>query len=217
MSLQSASAVESDPIASRPIERPGFRSCKTVGAIPYPQRWHRDLLIQATLDPAVAAIEQAALSQRGQDPFEVFVYLGGQRRRLIAVREASDFTTPCTTDTMVLARSFVLSEPRCSTARGIWACRNTSVSHGDRFRILELLDQNSSGLPLRRLMECVRSEVAESIDTVLAVICSGQAEIEIRCPLSPDITVRPRREQGWPLPSNAAPAILGDSEASPHK
>ncbi|GEP01515.1 hypothetical protein [Methylobacterium haplocladii] len=206
MSPQSVSAAENDAHASRPTERPGFRSGKTIGAISYPQRWHRDLLIQATLDPAVAAIEQATSSQRGQDPFEVFVWFGGQRRRLIAVREASDFTMPCATDTMVLARSFVLSEPRCSTARGIWACRNTPVSHGDRFRILGLLDQHSSGLPLRRLMECVRSETAESVDIVLAVICAGQAEVEIRSPLSPDITVRLRRGQSRPLPASAAAA-----------
>lgn len=209
MSLQSVSATAIDALPSRPSEHPGFRSFKTIGAIPYPQRWHRDLLIQATLDPAVAAIEQAASSPRGQDPFEVFVYFAGQRRRLIAVREASDFTMPCATDTTVLARSFVLSEPRCSTARGIWACRSTPVSHGDRFRILGLLDQHLSGLPLRRLMECVRSETVESVDVVLAVICAGQAEVETRSPLSPDMTVRLRRGQSRAISANATAASAG--------
>ena len=209
MSLRSESAT--DAVTPRPTERPGFRSCKTVMAISYPQRWHRDLLIQATLDPTVAAIEQAASSPRGQDPFELFVYFGGQRRRLIAVREASDFTMPFATDTAVLSRSSVLSEPRCSTARGIWACRNTPVSHGDRFRILGLLDQNSSGLPLRRLMECVRSESAESVDIVLAVICAGQAEVEIRSLLSPDINVRLRRVQSCPPSASSKEAFLQDS------
>ena len=38
------------------VQKPGFSSCKTQAPIIYGQRWHRDMLVQLTLDAAVRQI-----------------------------------------------------------------------------------------------------------------------------------------------------------------
>lgn len=192
MSLQRSPAPS--PVASiQPTDRPGFRSFKTRSPVHYPQRWHRDLLIQATLDPAIEAIEPHLLAQDRQASFKVFVWFGEKRFLVIAQRE----TVPVqnfgpTSDTLIVERAFVLGEPRCSVARTIWASRTVAVSPGDRIRLLRKLYDHPSGLSLERLMEGVRSETADPAEVVLSLVCSGQAEIETRSHLSPDTLVRLR-------------------------
>lgn len=173
-------------------ERPGFRSFKTPAPVPYPQRWHRDLLVQATLDPAVTRIAPVPAEAQLHDPFMLFVWFGGRRRLLIAVRDqAADHSASSQPDSLVVTRSFVLQEPRCSVAREIWATRNVIVPPGDRIRILRELSEHAEGLPLSRLMDCIRGRETDPVEVVLALICAGQASVEARSHLSLDTTIRP--------------------------
>lgn len=172
-------------------DRPGFRSFKTTSAVYYPQRWHRDLLIQATLDPSISFIEPVPAARQSLDSFKVFIWFEGRSRLLVAVRNAIDLGVYASLpDALSLDRSTVLDEPRCSVARQIWATRTTQISPGDRIRILRELSESPGGAPLGRLIECVRSNDADPVDIVLALVCSGQAEVELGAHLAPDTPIR---------------------------
>lgn len=172
-------------------DRPGFRSFKTTSAVFYPQRWHRDLLIQATLDPSISFIEPVPAARQSLDSFKVFVGFEGRRRLLVAVRNAIDFGVYASLpEALTLNRTTILDEPRCSVARQIWATRTTQIPPGDRIRILHELSKSPGGAPLGRLIECVRSNDADPVDIVLALVCSGQAEIELGSHLAPDTPIR---------------------------
>jgi hypothetical protein len=172
-------------------DRPGFRSFKTTSAVFYPQRWHRDLLIQATLDSSISFIEPVPAARQSLDSFKVFVGFEGRRRLLVAVRNAIDFGVYASLpEALTLNRTTILDEPRCSVARQIWATRTTQIPPGDRIRILRELSKSPGGAPLGRLIECVRSNDADPVDIVLALVCSGQAEIELGSHLAPDTPIR---------------------------
>lgn len=173
--------------------RPGFRSFKTAESIVYPSRWHRDLLIQATLDPEIVSIEQAFREKQDSYYFGIFVLVAGIRKLLVGVRDVNDLTSvDFPTDGVAVPRSYVLAEPRCSAARAIWSARSTLISPSDRVRILSLLSDRSDGVSLgllaSQLVGCERDPIA----VVLALVCAGQAEIDISNSILPETLVRRR-------------------------
>lgn len=173
--------------------RPGFRSFKTASAIHYPNRWHRDLLIQLTFDPVITAIEQAPIELIAEDAFGVFVTDGSSRTLIAATRDENDPPMPAALPCCVsVPRSFVMQEPRCSTARTVWAARSVLVAPGDRVRVLARIAVSPHGAPLASLLDCVQTSQADPTDVVLALVCAGQAEIGIGAPLSPETLVRRR-------------------------
>ncbi|WP_182555545.1 hypothetical protein [Methylorubrum thiocyanatum] len=173
--------------------RPGFRSFKTAVPIDYPRRWHRDILIQATLESSISAIEPGDPLYRNERIFSFFVFAGAQRRLIMAtpsrLEESSRRTFP---DHVLITRSYILSEPRCSTARAVWAARKLVIPVGDRLRILERLTEAEAGLTLGELANCVRSSNFEPAAAVLALVCAGQAVLEPGEALSPETIVRRR-------------------------
>jgi hypothetical protein len=172
----------------------GFRSFKTAAPIPYPCRWHRDLLIQMTLDPSIEALERHTCGP--DENFSVVAIVASTRRLVTALRKhpgaSSDALPP---DRTWILRSVVLAEPRCSTARMVWATRRTKVSLGDRLRILQMLEDCPAGSTLAAAGKCVRSDVGDPADAILALVCAGQVDIDIRNTLSPQTWIR-RRGQG---------------------
>ncbi|TXN08030.1 hypothetical protein FV222_01395 [Methylobacterium sp. WL103] len=191
MSLRRRSPALSPSIINTKPDRPGFRSFKTTSAVSYPRRWHRDLLIQATLDPSISFIEPVPAERQSQDSFKVFIWFEDRRRLLVAAPDAIDIGVYASLpDTLTLDRSTVLDEPRCSVARQIWATRMVQISPGDRIRILRELSESPGGVPLGRLIECVKSNDADSVDIVLALVCSGQAEVEVGSHLAPDTPIK---------------------------
>lgn len=187
MSLHPSSTTLSRAMIGRMQNLPGFRSFKTTVPIHYPQRWHRDLLIQATLDPAITRIEPLPPSQQAEHSLRICVRHADKCLLLIATREAPAIGADELSENMViLPRSSVLAEPRCSVAREIWSARSVSVPTGDRIRILRELEDSAVGVPLAKLMDCVRGNVPDPAQVVLALACVGQIEIEVRSHLTPE-------------------------------
>lgn len=193
MSLQQSMPAASHAVRVRSTERPGFQSFKTTGPIQYPQRWHRDLLIQATLDPTISAIEPVAVQEGCADSFCVHLTFGDRRRLVVAVRtdDTSEMPTILAPDCLQIPRSFVLREPRCSVSREIWATRNAAIPAGDRIQILHALSEHPKGIALIRLMANVQPRSNDLVEIVLALVCVGQAEVETTALLSPESVVRP--------------------------
>lgn len=175
------------------VKLPGFRSFKTAASIVYPRRWHRDLLIQATLDPAVDAIEPDGTRFADPGVFGIHVRVGGRRYHLIAASDISDPALAVSSGRALVSRAYLLSEPRCSTARTIWSTRRTLIAPGDRLRILHRLGSQAGGATIASLAGCVRSTDADPFDVLLALVCEGQAELDAGVLLSPETLIRRRQ------------------------
>lgn len=169
----------------------GFKSFKTLVAIPYPCRWHRDFLIQATLDPAIDAINPHICGPH--ERFSIAVSTKSSTHVLIAVRDRlSHLDEESHPIPKLITRSFVLAEPRCSTARAIWAARATQVAPRDRINILRMLGEQSDGVCLAAASDRVTDHSIDPIQSIFALACAGQIEIDISTPLSPDTHIRLR-------------------------
>lgn len=176
---------------SQPDVARGFKSFKTPIAIPYPCRWHRDFLIQATLDPAIAAINPHECGPH--ERFSIAVNTKSSTHVLTAVRDRSHVVDENSHHTLnLITRSFVLAEPRCSTARAIWAARATQVAPRDRINILRMLGEQSDGVCLAAASDRITDHSIDAIQSIFALVCAGQIEIDISTPLSPDTHIRLR-------------------------
>ncbi|MFJ7439634.1 hypothetical protein ACIQW5_18395 [Methylorubrum thiocyanatum] len=176
-----------------PAGRPGFRSFKTSAPIAYPARWHRDLLIQASLDPRIEAIEPVPDIIGDGSAFSIIVHIDATRRLITAVREPTVRRVGIIgLEEAVLPRSVVLAEPRCSDARAIWSMRRHQVTLGNRLRILRALEDQPDGMTLARTADLVRGGDIDPTEAVLALACAGLVDIDLRGPLAPSTPVRRR-------------------------
>jgi hypothetical protein len=175
--------------ASKP-QRPGFRSYKTPQPIAYLQRWHRDILVQLTLDPNALRIEQGP-GTRATEVFDLLVTTTGGVIRIFAFRDDIEAPSlPPGGNCISLKRSSVLKEPRAANARAIWSMRKKIVSPADRLRVLLRLGDHPGGLPISDLLTCVLGPSTEPAEAILALACEGLVALSLDCPLVPDTTVR---------------------------
>ncbi|WP_331327839.1 hypothetical protein [Methylobacterium fujisawaense] len=178
-----------------PPIHPGFRSHKTPAVIHYPQRWHRDVLLQLSLDPSVVSVRRGPVSDI---PNALTLDLQTQAGivRLIALRDECQMTAQAEQAGLVpVHRSTFLREPRVGTARAVWAMRKHIVPPADRLRILDRLHADGRGLPIADLMVCVRS--GDAAEAVLAMACDGSVVLDIDGHLTPETIVRlPHQSNG---------------------
>ena len=196
-------------IAPEPDPRPGFKSFKTTGAIRYPSRWHRDLLIQTTLDSNIEAIEPAPGERQDACSFGIFVLVDGIRQLLIAVRDDLGIDpVDISVGGLPIPRSYILAEPRCSTARAIWSSRGALISPADRVRILGILWEDEEGISLGKLTERASESIADPVSVAFFLVCAGQAEVDISISsISPETIIR-RRRRDAPKPEKSTADII---------
>lgn len=182
-------------------QHPGFKSYKTIRPIPYPSRWHRDLLIQATLDPAIEEIDHILPADARSGSLSLSVTANGLKVRVTAVREAEGLLrqSPDAAE-ILLTRSFVLAEPRASNARAVWATRNMTVKVGDRLRILVALADGRERR-ISDLVSCIRDADADPFEAILSLVCRGDLAIDLRHGLHPDVCVERSKHM---VPSHAS-------------
>ncbi|MCP1561413.1 UNVERIFIED_ORG: hypothetical protein M2438_000417 [Methylobacterium sp. SuP10 SLI 274] len=170
-------------------QHPGFKSYKTIRPIPYPSRWHRDLLIQATLDPGVDEIDHIHPTDAGDGSLSLSMTANGSQVRVKAVRDAGGpLRQQPDADEILLTRSFVLAEPRASDARAVWATRNLKVKVGDRLRILVALADGRERR-ISDLVSCIRDADADPFEAILSLACRGVLAIDLRHGLHPNVCV----------------------------
>ena len=186
-------------------DRPGFRSFKTSTPIVYPARWHRDLLIQASLDSRIESIEPVPGIVGNGSVFSIIIHIDAVRRLITAVREPIVRGIGIAgLEEAILPRSVVLAEPRCSDARAVWSTRRHQVSPGNRMRILRSLEEQPDGSTLARTADLVRGGDVDPTEAVLALACAGLVDIDLRGPLSPSTPVRRRTAVSNKLPASTA-------------
>lgn len=206
--------------------RPGFTSFKTREAVRYPRRWHRDALVQMTLDPAVEAIGPSPDPHRARDGLGFVFQVGYDGRPvLIGLHETAPVGQTHGAEIVgvpivPLTRREVLQEPRASAARVVWAARNVTVAAGDRVRVLGALADAGDGLELAALAALVREPAGDPVEAILALVCSGVLVMDVGQGLAPESIVRrPGRRAGATAPSctprstTSLPGDLLDSQS----
>lgn len=173
---------------------PGFRGGVCRSPIRYRHRWHRDLLIQAALDPEIDVMEPAETDVPGCVAFVVRRAF----RRILVVGVHDNSLRPeivAQEPAVLVVRTTVLMEPFLSAARAVWATRHCLIAASDRVRILAHLDRVPEA-GLHDLAALVRAP-ADGVDTVLGMACSGELSISLSDGICPQTKVRRRR----PLPA----------------
>lgn len=170
------------------ISKAGFQSCKTKRAIPYPMRWHHDLLIQISLDPQIGLIDQH-LEKQPTNIFIFVIHINRSRRIITAVTEPYD-DNEIPSNALIVHRGETMGEPRRSNARLVWASRNVRVSTGDRMRVLTGLADHPEGIPLKGLAQLVQAGAADPFESILSLACCGVVAIDLSSPLRPESLVR---------------------------
>lgn len=165
---------------------PGFHGGICRNPIQYKHRWHRDLLIQAALDPAIDVMERSRLEVPTCIAFEV----GRADRRMLVVGVHDAVSRPTIEsdlEILVVTRSAILVEPTLSAARAVWATRHHPIAAGDRIRILTAFEKAETQT-LSHLASVVR-DPAGGVEAVLGLICSGELMTSIRAGIRPEMRV----------------------------
>ncbi|MBN4096047.1 hypothetical protein [Methylobacterium sp. OT2] len=178
-----------DPVPTQTVHRPGFSSFKTTFPIPYAARWHRDLLIQLTLYPAVDTIEHERTAMGDEDLLNLRLIAAGTAIQVTALRDAEGVPhRPEPSDRVFLRRSVVLMEPRVSDARAVWATRRLTVQVGDRLRILSVVGDWRPH-SIFDLVQSVHDRANDPFEIILSLVCRGDLAIDLRDGLRPETCV----------------------------
>lgn len=154
--------------------RPGFISFKVREPIPYPNRWHRDALVQATLEPTVSQI--AALGRDVVLPsateFAFAARIAGSDFILV-VSESQTRTTIPGRPIIAMTRRSLEVEPLATTARSIWAHKRFLSDPGDRFRVIEELTDQPQGKAVQDIFRVLESPFLDPVRQIFSMLANG--------------------------------------------
>jgi hypothetical protein len=175
-----------------------FVSAKTSVAIPASCPLVRDALIQATLDPAVRAIEflaQARVAATQIDLNAIVIvrddgrfYLDVVAARPLRDAEHEGLALIALADLdlvpITLTAADIKREPRFANSRLVWSYRLAPVGISLRMRVLQILGDDGP-MSLSRLLSAVRSDRDQN-PAILALACSDLIELDlVSRPLGP--------------------------------
>lgn len=167
---------------------PGFSSFKTASRIHYQQRWMRDALIQASLDPYTVELAPSITPVPELPGDAEFAF-----RRRTAIGLGLVLVTGVETDIgdaigddriSVVSRTALSREPRFSAARTIWAHKRLSVDSAERYRAIEVVSRWGAS-PMREVLQALRNESTEPVHQICSLIANSYLEIALDGPLSP--------------------------------
>jgi hypothetical protein len=188
--------------SKRTVHQPGFSSFKTVRPIPYASRWHRDVLIQVTLDPTVDEIDHEEPSPEDDDSLSLRLMSGGTAIHVTALRDTDGMPhRPVPHGRVLLRRSVILAEPRVSEARAVWATRRLSIQIGDRLRILLAVGDGRQH-SISDLVPNIRDRGYDPFEAILSLVCRGDLTIDLRDGLQPDALVARSKRRSRVSPSS---------------
>jgi hypothetical protein len=182
-----------------------FVSAKTVTEIPAAHELVRHALVQATLDPAVRAIDLLpAVTSFGRSvALNAVVLRRDNGSQMLDVVEARPLR--CIGDEglallavdgiglppLTLTAVDIRRQPKAANSSLVWSCRNLRIQATDRIRVLQALSEDGP-MSLARLS----AEVRWSMDPVAAVLgmaCLDLVELDLTSiPLAPETVVQRR-------------------------
>lgn len=180
-----------------------FASAKCRTAIPGAEGLVQDALVQATLDPCVRAIDYRAtvvLSPKTVVPVEAIVLDRHDGRFHLDIVAARPLRTiedeglflialeQIGLSSLVVSSAEIMQQPRFSSSRAVWRCRNHPVPFSLRLRVLQHLDEVGP-TRLGRLLKKIGAE-PDGGAAVFAMACSNQVALDLaEHALGPDTQV----------------------------
>jgi hypothetical protein len=184
-----------------------FAGSKTVNPIPVTSSLHHDLLIYASLDPAVLSIDfvpdvsvagckyavNGAVFQTGQARFLIEVEGTNARNgENLAAVAADDLGL----DVFSVAEDELKREPFASNRRLVWQCRDHGVGAGERVRIFRFLAEEG-GVAALGDFEGHGFAASDPVSAALHLVCSDLLEADLAgAPLGPATKIRLRSNGG---------------------
>ncbi|MET4479148.1 hypothetical protein [Bradyrhizobium sp. F1.13.3] len=184
-----------------------FASVKCRAAIPGAEGLVKDALVQASLDPCVRAIDYratAALSPTTVVPVEAIVLERDDGRFHLDIVAARPLRTiedeglflialeQLGLSSLVLSSAQIMQQPRFSSSRAVWRCRNHPVPFSFRCRVLQHLDEVGP-TRLGRLLKKLGAE-PDGGAAIFALACANQICLDLSDQaLGPDTQVVARR------------------------
>lgn len=191
-----------------------FASPKSRDKVTYRRRWHADGLKQLSLEEQVKSLR----SYRGK-----LAYPGGVETLVKAeLAEGTVYVgyaeTPCDISTfndkpfLVFTKADVECEPRCTTVRAIWSCRQTIIDPADRIRVLTRLASHPDGLPIEALSRLVRWSAEEPVHAIMAMVVEGVLSTGTDQPISPEMVIRRARTNADQAERRSAKILPGSAQ-----
>lgn len=178
-------------------ERTGFSSFKTISPIHFEQRWPRDVLIQATLDPDVVTLRPCPPAQDLPSNIVLaFESRSATRSTLVLLSQSpqSDIAIPPAYDTVsCLTRNSVLNGTNLLTSRMIWSKRSAIVPP---LLAVRICSQARQPINLRELLDSAPGNDALVVDSVMALACNGYLDLFWQSILSDETIVQTRQIGG---------------------
>ena len=173
---------------------PGFRSFKTRQPVRYQQRWLRDALIQASLDPHTVELAPSNTPAHELPPPAEFAF----RRRtvrgfgiVLVTTVETDIADVINDDRVtVVSRAELSREPRLSAARAVWAHKRLSVDSAERYRAIEAVSKWGSAT-MDAVVATFKDESVEPVHQVCSLIANSYLEVDLEGPLSPSTILKP--------------------------
>jgi hypothetical protein len=189
------------------INRPSsiFQSAKTAAGIPHLGGLVHDALVQNTLAPAVRAIGYIGTATAGSREIDVAAITitrndGRHHLDIVPARtlrsiEDDHLVSQALCDlglmSIEVTPAEIMSEPRFSSARAVWAYRRCAVSLEMRFKLLAALKEEGP-LSLHHLCSLVQGP-QDPFSCVLSLVCADVLEIDLLPePIGPSTIVRNR-------------------------
>lgn len=190
----------------RADKTPQFSSAKCARtAIPVRHPLLRDALVLASLDPTVRSIEylptacwanaatdvDAIVVDRGDGRYHLDVIEARPRRSIARHIIVADALSELGLLPWSMSEAEILSEPRWSNARTVWAHADHPVPVGLRLQVLGALE-NEGAMTLGDLLSRLRSE-RDPAPAVMAMSCLGLIDLDlVAAPIGPATLVRHR-------------------------
>lgn len=184
-------------LSAQPPSRryPGFQSFKTKKAIPYPRRWHRDLLLLNTFDPLVLAMEPHSLPERDIPATLEFAFKTNHAekgRALVIVGDAwpSGLVAGAVEVIVSVTRGNMHYHPHLELVRSIWSKKRLTLDPGDRYRLISEVAANDEGRALGDLIAICRSDHLDPVHQILCLVANGYLQFDLNKGLAADTQIR---------------------------
>ncbi|TXM56959.1 hypothetical protein [Methylobacterium sp. WL120] len=164
-----------------------------------------------TLDPSIDEIHYEHPTIEGDDSLNLRLIADGTAIHVTALRDADVMPVrPAPPGGVLLLRSFVLTEPRASDARAVWATRKLLVQIGDRLRVLLAVNDGRQH-SISDLVPSIQDQGYDPFEAILSLVCRGDLAIDLRDGLHPDVRIvrSKRRDSARPSVDQLGPAYTG--------
>jgi hypothetical protein len=165
-----------------------FASAKTLGVISYNQRWHRDALIQLTLDNRIFSIEgkNSACSSNCPACRQLQLDIWGKKID-VSLSHPNKSGCECGSvfEHLVLTRDLFLQEPQRENSLMIWRYRNIEILKSDEHSLLNLFNNQEKPIQISNVL-LLEGLSRDPIEIAFKLICVSKIGVSLQETIAPE-------------------------------